>query len=165
MTIDANSYGDTDYIAYRCPKWTDSSTKKFTTGTVPTLTTVEKLVDEVSAVLNIVLESVGFTVPVPATNKTWRPALNMFTEDEVCAIIEGIHGSGRFGPTTKGPGKSRFGMIGEDAAAFIAKYAPGGANAPVLSIGYRDTDNAGDDVAPIFQRDAFSNDFDDDDPV
>ena len=172
MAIGANSYGDTDEIAYLVPRYTDSSTKLFTAATVPTLTTIESYTDQVSGILNSYLAEEGFNIPV--TQADAKLALDLFVNQEVAAIAEGINGSGRFGPTATAKGKgTRFSVIMHEAKEFIEanktgfeNLGAGRAKDTTSYIGYRDTNNAGDATYPIFQRDGFlgANSFVDRDP-
>lgn len=167
MTIGANSYGSTTTIAVLTPRWANGL-GVYDTTTQPTLTQVEGFVDQVSALLNAMLAEQGFKIPVSQADSV--SALGMFVNEEVAAVIEGIHGSGRFGPTAKAPGKGRFAVIMDEATEFIKAQADGferlGAArtwSQADSIGYRDHDNAGDATFPIFQRKAFGETFSDQD--
>lgn len=173
MAIGANSYGDTGEIAALVPRYTDSATKLFDADSTPTLTTIESYVDQVSGILNSYLAQEGFTIPVSQADA--KLALDLFVNQEVAAIAEGINGSGRFGPTaqSKGRGAGRFSVIMDEAKAFIEANKTGFENLGAARskdttsyIGYRDTDNAGNDTFPIFQRDGFldANFFTDRDP-
>lgn len=160
MTIGANSYGDTGIIAALTPRWAGAG-GVFGVSTQPTLTQVEHFVDQVSAALNSILSKNGFTIPVTQTDCVLM--LAAFVEQEVAAIVEGIHGSGRFGPTSKTVTKSRWAVIMEDVEAFIEANTVGlvrmGAARPysiAAEIAYRDTDNSGATVPPLFERKAFN---------
>lgn len=166
MALLTNSYGDTDEIAALVPRYATQGTK-FDLTTRPTLAQVESLCDQVSAMLNAVMSQYGFSIPV--TDADAVLLLDLFVNQEVAAIAEGINGSGRFGPTTKtGGGGGRFALITDDVQSFVESNAIGlerlGATRtydPIAGISYRDTDEGGDDTAPIFQRDAFGNSFKD----
>ena len=166
MALLTNSYGDTDEIAALVPRRA-SVGRKFDANTKPTLLQLEAIVDQVSALVNGILAQSGFDIPVTQSDAVL--VLDLFVNQEAGAIVEGINGSGRFGPTSKKPGaRGRFAIIMDDVEAFIASQAVGlerlGATRsydPIAGIGYRSTDNSGDSVAPIFQREAFGNDFDD----
>jgi hypothetical protein len=161
-----NSYGSTAGVAALVPRWAGTA-GDFTPSTRPSLAYVESLVDSVSAMLNAMLAEAGFTVPVTAASVVL--ALDLFVNEEVAAICDGINGSGRFGPTSKAAGnKGRFALLLDDVKAFVAGQAVGfermgAVRAYTISsgIGYRNTDESGRATAPIFQRAAFGNVFQD----
>jgi hypothetical protein len=160
MAILTNSYADTGEVAALVPRYANgSSPSVFDTTTRPTLLQVESLIDQVSAIVNIILSQNNVTIPVTQTDV--KLALDMFVNDEVAAIAEGINGSGRFGPTTKEPGRSRFVMITDDFRDFIENNTLGlstlGATVAGVTLGYLDTDNSGDEVFPLFQVEGYGN--------
>ena len=165
MALAANSYGDTDEIASYVPRHANEG-GKFDLNTRPTLTRVEGLANQVSAVVNSILAQNGFT-DIPVVQTDAKLMLDYFVNEEVAAIVEGINGSGRFGPTAKrGGSRGRWAVIVEDVEAFIEANAVGierlgvpRASDPIAGISFRDTDEGGDDTAPIFQRGAFGNVF------
>lgn len=161
MAIGANSYGSVAGVAVLTPIHA-TETGTYTTRTRPTLTQVETFIDEVSAALNIMLSTVGFTIPISDADVT--PLLDMFVNQEVASIIEGMKGSGRFGPTRDRGRPSRFAVIHEDVATFVENYALGierqGAarsNPITAGLAFREYDEAGDKVHPLFQRKGFGN--------
>lgn len=164
MAIGANSYGTAAGIGGLTPRYANTG-GTFDTSTRPTLAQVEASIDQVSGIVNSYLAQAGFTVPV--TQADVKLALTLFVQEEVAAIVEGINGSGRFGPTTSAPGKrGRFAVLTEDARAFIEGQAFGfellGAarkSGIADGIAFRETDQSGNAVAPIFERKAFGNDF------
>lgn len=167
MAILANSYGDTGEIAALVPRYGNGS-GIFDATTRPTLLQVESLTDQVSAVMNSILAGAGFSIPVSDADA--KLMLDLFVNQEVAALAEGINGSGRFGPT--GGGKqgtgSRFALILTDVQAFVKANATGlerlGATRtydPIAGISFRSVDEGGSDTAPIFQRSAFGNVFED----
>ncbi len=167
MAVAAHSYGTAVGVAAFVPRWAASTgdAATFTGGTVPTLAQVEGYIDAISGMLNAMLAEAGFTVPV--TDADLTPMLAFFVNEEVAAIADGIHGSGRFGPSTKtGGGKGRFAIILDDVKSFVEGNKAGlerlGAarsTDQTSGIGYRDTDESGDATHPIFQRKAFGNAF------
>jgi hypothetical protein len=165
MTIGENSYGTTTGGAALTPRHADPG-GDFNSTTRPTLAQAEKLIDQVSALVNSILAQTGFAVPV--TNADVKAALEMFVTEEVAAIVEGINGSGRFGPSDKGPGRSRFTLIQDDVQSFIQANATGferlGATRTyhvTAGILTRTSDASGQTTAPIFQREGFGNRFED----
>lgn len=166
MAIGANSYGSVAGVGVLVPRWSGAA-GDFADTTRPTATTVEGWIDEVSAILNSVLAQNGFTVPVTQSDALLM--LGSFVNEEAAAIVEGINGAGRFGPTGKKPGKQgRFALMLADVEGFIGANARGleqlGAARPnsiTASIAYRSVDESGNATAPLFQREAFGNTFKD----
>ena len=160
MSVGANSYGTAAGVAGLTPRYANTSAT-FDGTTRPTLTQVEAYIDQVSGIVNSYLAQEGFSVPITQADVTL--ALTMFVQEEVAAIVEGINNAGRFGPTTKAPGKrGRFAVITEDVKAFVEGNAYGfnllGATrtkSALSGIAYRDADESGDDVTPLFERKAF----------
>ena len=132
MTIAANSYGSTSDVAALTPRYANNSAV-FDTTTRPTLLTVEAQINQVSALANSILAQAGFITPVSQTDA--KLALDIFVNEEVAAIVEGINGSGRFGPTTKEPGRSRFTLIMDDLKSFVQGNKQGFINlgVPIIS--------------------------------
>lgn len=132
----------------------------------PNSTQVGNFLDQISGMVNAVLAQEGFATPITSPTSV-KNALDNFVNQEVADIVAGINGSGRFGPGSKAIEKrGRMAMIVEDVRSFIQGNAVGferlGADRDQQqadSIGYRSTDESGDDVAPIFQREGFGNTF------
>jgi hypothetical protein len=165
MTIGAHSYGTAAGVGALTPIYTNGS-GTFDTTTQPTLTQLEGMIDQVSAMMNAVLAASGFAIPV--TQADIKLMLDMFVNQEAASIVEGINGSGRFGPSDKSGGKSRFELISADVNSFIQTMAAGfermGATrtySALEGIAYRDSDDNGNQINPIFQRGAFGNVFED----
>jgi hypothetical protein len=164
MPILPNSYGTAAGVAALRPIYTKAGA--FDTTTNPALATVENLVDQVSAMLNSMLSSAGFTVPVTQSDAVLM--LTMFVEAEVADVVDGIRGVGKFGPADKKTaGTSRFTLLLDDVSAFVKGNKIGlqrmgvpMPNSIFSEIATRSTDNAGDATDPIFQRKAFGNVFD-----
>lgn len=164
MSVGANSYGTTENVGALVPRYV-SGTGDFDESTKPRLEHVENFIDQVSALCNAILAREGFSIPL--TNADAVLVMESFVESEVAAIVEGVNGSGRFGPTARkgSGGGSRWGIVWKDVAAFVAGFASGLANMgetkarASLNILTRDVNDAGDEVFPIFQREAFDNVF------
>jgi hypothetical protein len=123
MTIGAHSYGSTANVAALTPRYVDKVTFLFTTATRPTLATVETQINQISSLANSMLSDAGFVTPI--TQADVKLAIDAFIDEEVAAIVEGINGSGRFGPTTKEPGQSRYRLIVDDLKLFIQSNRQG----------------------------------------
>lgn len=166
MFFDIMSYGSTSEVANLTPRYVNGS-GVFDTTTRPALATVTTWLTQLSGMIDSMMAKNGFATPV--TNATVKAALDLFVDQEAAALAEGVNGSGRFGPSTgKGGGRGRFALMLDDIATFIDAYAFGFEQAGATrslnigaQIGYRGTDDAGNEVDPIFQRKAFGNVFED----
>lgn len=125
MTIASNSYGSASDVAALVPRYVNASAA-FDTTTRPTLATVESQINQISGLANSILATAGFVVPVSQADA--KLALDVFINEEVATIVEGINGSGRFGPTSKEPGRSRFVLIMDDLKTFIEANRQGFVN-------------------------------------
>jgi len=80
-------------------------------------------------------------------------------------MVEGVNGTGRYAPQSKAIAKrSPIAIIDEEIKTFLEGIAPGledlGASRETSvmgRMGFRQFDNAGDEVTPMFQRKAFGN--------
>jgi len=157
------AYGSLAGVAALVPRHTDGGV--FTENTRPTAAQVTNWLDQLSAFVDTALAAQGFTTPVTATQVL--PALAFFVNEEAASMSEAANGHGRFGPSAKKPGKGRFTAIFDDIADFVENNAAGfenmGAARPnnvVGAIGYRSTDEVGNDTYPMFQREDFGQSFD-----
>lgn len=161
-----NSYGDLEGVGALTPKFSGTESD-FADTTRPTDVFVIKFIDQVSSLCNSILARFGFAIPASQPDVVQQMAF--FVEQEVAAIVEGLNGFGRFGPSAKkGGAKGRFALLVEDVEAFIEANAIGferlgeaRAEAQASGIAFRDTDASGDPVFPIFQREGFGNTFED----
>jgi len=169
MSINANSYGTLAGTGALVPKWSGGGSD-FADTTRPTATQVETWIDQVSAILNGILSESGFSIPVSQADAV--RALTMFIEEEVAALVVGVNGHGRMGPTAKGKTVGgRFRLVLDDVKGYVEAMAVGlermGATRTynaMAGLDFRDTDESGDETHPIFQRSAFGNAFTDWDP-
>lgn len=94
---------------------------EFDETTRPPLTEVNTRLDQVSAILDLVLLANGYDLPV--TDQTMLSALAFFCTSEVAAIVEGVNGGGRFGwasQNNREGGQERFApAITKDATTFL----------------------------------------------
>jgi len=154
------AYGSASGVGALVPRYVNSS-GVFDNTTRPTLTTVTSHLASINSMLDAMLARAGFSVPI--TDDGITPMLDLFVNEETAALAEGINGSGRFGPTAKKPSGSRFSLIMTDIQDFITANAGGLENmgaarsgkSATVGMAYRDIDEGGDDVVPLFQRDAF----------
>jgi len=111
------SYGSLEEVAAFVPRYADR-TGVFTLTTRPTINQVTVWLTQVSGVLDAYLVSKGWSVPV--TDASLNASLDMFTSEEVAAMVEGVNGSGRFGPTAPNQRQqSRFAIIRSDVTNYI----------------------------------------------
>lgn len=159
MTIDTSAYGTLTGVGARTPRYVNEA-GTFDNSTRPTGSQTEIFINEVSALLNTILAANGFATPVTQTSVV--KMLTLFVEQEVAMMCEGVNGSGRFGPNVKTGNAGNYTLILNDINKFIQSIAVGmermGATrsySAVSGIGYRSTDEDGNAVNPLFQREAF----------
>ncbi len=162
-----NSYGDLEGVGALTPKFSGAASD-FAETTRPTDDFVVKWIDQISSLVNSILARAGFTTPIDQVNAVdVTRQCAFFVEQEVASIVEGLNGFGRFGPTAKkGGAKGRFALLVEDVEAFIEANAIGferlgatRAEGQASGIAFRDTDESGTEISPIFQREGFGNIF------
>ena len=156
-TIATGSYSSISSVGSLVPRYA-TRTGTFDDTTRPVVQVVVEHIDSISAIVDSMLATEGFLVPV--THAQMKRALDFFVAQEVAAVIEGINGSGRFGPSTKRSGnKGRMAVIYDDVQNFIETNSLGwermGAertHSYAGGIAFRGQDEAGDTVFPIRQR-------------
>lgn len=154
------AYSSLAEIGALVPRRTNS-TGVFDDTTRPTVQRLVTIVNQLSAEVDSILAQHGFDIPV--TNASAKLVIDGFVSREAATMIEGINGAGRFGPSRK-TNNAPAQMIMEDIQNFVKMNAVGlqrlGATrtySATAGIGYLDTDNSGDEVYPMFQREAFGN--------
>ena len=154
MALGANSYGSVAEVEALVKRFTASGS--FTTATHPTLAHVEGFIDKVSGLVNVLLTELGFSIPISQADA--KLALDLFVVEEAAALCEAANSAGRFF-SEKGGETGTFKSIQEDIEAFIEAHAVGferlGATrgrSVTYGLDYWDTDDAGDDIEPIFSR-------------
>jgi len=162
LAVDTNSYGTPAGVAVWVPKFTNKA-GTFDDTTNPTLPQLIAWIDQVSSLINAQLATDGFTIPV--SEPTVVPMLTAFVEQEVGAMVEGVNGSGRLGPRAlrqRGGGTARWEMLNADVMAFLSSVKVGleqqGAERTrdfTSGLGFREFDESGDTVEPLFQREGF----------
>lgn len=130
----------------------------------PSLSTVVNWIDKVSAMLNAALANHGFKTPLTVA-KSVRMAADV-VEEIVAARALFVNNKGRFFvDKAKGEIPSIIGVIAKELDDWVLMYAAGleedGNPRPgsELKIGVRSHDENGNEMFPIFQRDAFGNRF------
>lgn len=126
------SYGSADGVAALTPRYVQNS-GAFDATTRPTLASVETWLLQVSTMLDNILTRHGYAVPVGDAGV--KPMLDAFVNEEVASMVEGVNGSGRFGPSAKtGGSRARFAVLLEDVNAFVTSISPRG---PYAGLGTR----------------------------
>ncbi len=139
----------------------------YTTATRPTLAQVEKFIDNASSTLNVMLAKSGFSVPI--TQADAKAACGEIVVECVVDMCHAANSTGRFfTDRALERGMNPIKAIREDIGEWVEAQAPGlealGATrstSQLDGIAFRGTDDAGNEVFSIFQRDGFSNRFDD----
>ncbi len=157
--MSVRNYGTPAGVAAYVKRFTSTGT--FTAATTPTLAQVTDWIAQVSAQINVLLATEGFTVPVTQSDCVYL--LTSFVETEVAERVKAVNGMGRF--VNEKERRSALRIIADDAKEFIetnkAGFAGLGASQDVASLGdiqTRDADESGTEVNPIFQRKMFEGD-------
>ncbi len=157
MSVGSKSYGSSADVADLTTRFTNAGS--FDTTTNPTLATVEKWIDKVSATLNVLLAEQGFAVPAKQADVV--ETLGLFVITQVADLVNYTNSTGRFFSDknmTQGPWK----VIQKEASDFIAEHAEGlaklGASRTTNGLDgldFRESDDAGDAIEPMFSRKQF----------
>jgi len=158
-------YGTSAGVASRARRYTING--EWTNETNPSATAVVSYLDQVSGMFNTALAAKGFTTPI--TDADALKAITMVVELLVSDMCKADNGTGRFySEKAIKNGMSQWRMITNDIESWVDQYASGleaqGAGrgeSNEFEIGYRSTDERGNNTFPIFQRNAFGNDFTD----
>lgn len=160
MPISSRSYGTVAGVISLVPRYADNL--QFTATTRPTLAQTETWINEVSATVNSLLANAGFTIPVTQADAVLL--LAGLVESVVAEYAEYANRNGRFwSDSAQDRMISMYKVLRNEISGWINEYAKGLENLGVPradetsggDIAYRETDNAGDEVVPIFQRKAF----------
>lgn len=152
-----SSYGDIDQIAGMRPRYTQN-TGIFSDATNPTETQVSAWITQVSSLIDGIMASNGFTVPVTDTDVL--EALKLIVNELVGELCDAMNGQGRFRSGSKETGTAgRWGLIADELDKMIEKLAVGFENmgaartSIVGNIKTRETNRQGDEIFPLIQRD------------
>lgn len=159
MAIGANSYGTVEEVAALTRRYTTAGA--YTPTTNPGSYQVETWINQVSATVNILLAENGFSIPVAQADA--KLALTAVVVEAVADLCHASNSAGRFfTDRALERGIAPMKVIRSEMAAWITEHAEGfeaiGVSrnvANVGGIGYRDTDESGGEVSPLFGRDAF----------
>ena len=164
MAVGANSYGSSAEVA-ALVKRLGNTVSDFDAGSNPTKARVEALIDNTSAIANACLGNLGFAIPI--TDADAVLVVKQLVMEAVAVQVEGIRGSSRYSPKAKSiTAQSTRTSIYKDICESLSDMAFGleamGATRSAdeaASIGYRSTDESGNDTHPIFQLKGFGNKF------
>jgi len=166
MAVGANSYCEASDVAGLIPRYARDG--DFDDSTLPSLSRVESLIDNTSAIVNGLLAQMGFSIPVTASDVTL--ILKQLVSETVATMVEGIRGSGRYAPNSKAIANrgSVIKVVTLDLKEALEAMEFGfevlGADKSednAEGIKYRGSDEGGSDTFPIFQRRGFGNSFTD----
>ncbi len=160
--IGANSYGTAAMVAGLSKRYTAAGF--YSAATNPTLTQVESWIDQVSGTVNVLLSEQGFTIPL--TQPDAKLAIEAIVVEAVTDLAHAANSAGRFfTDRALASGKAPMAVIRMEMAEWIQTHAEGfeaiGAGRNVSNsggIGYRDGDENGNEVSPLFGRNAFGAD-------
>ena len=156
MAIGDNSYGSVAEVAALVGRYTASGS--FSDSTRPTSTQVEKLIDRVSGLVNVLLAEQGFAIPVSQADA--KLALDDFVVEQAVQLCHAANGAGPYAPGSESlRGQSPMKVIMREAEGFIGEHAVGleflGATrdrAATYGLQCRAEDAGGDELVPPFSR-------------
>lgn len=168
MSILDSSYGSIEEVAALVSRYTNTSgdwvAKGETSPTRPTLEDVERYVDRISGLINTYLAKEGFNVPV--TEPIAKAALAELAVEFVVELCHVSNSAGRFFTDRQLRRFSPLAVIRQEIAGWIDANAAGLENLGAArgtslaeQIAFRDLDESGDEIFPIFQREQFGNKF------
>lgn len=163
MAIGANSYGTVAEVAALTKRYTVNGS--YTTASNPTLAEVETMVDRVSGLINVLLAKEGFAIPV--TQADCKLALADFVVGQTAQLVHGSQGHGIYAPgserlrsttLTRAIFKEAQDFIEANASGFEAL---GATRTSHMTDGLAcwDTDDAGNEIQPVFQRGMIGNEI------
>lgn len=158
MAIGTNSYGSVAEVEALTKRFTTAGV--FDTASTPTLLQVEAMINRISGVANSHLARLGFTIKLDQADAVL--AIDELVVSSVVDLVQTANGAGRFFTDKTFRGVSPYRVIMKEVKAWIDGMADGfealGATrgtAGLENIGFRETDEAGDAVVPLFERKAF----------
>jgi hypothetical protein len=162
MAVGANSYGTAAQVAAFTRRYTNAGT--YDVSTNPTLAQVETWINQISGTINVLLAEKGFAVPV--TQADAKLSLESLVVTSVSDLCHSANGAGRFfTDRALERGVSPNSVISREIAAWIDEHTAGleaigvaRSTANSGKIGYRDGDENGSEVSPLFGRNSFGAD-------
>lgn len=164
-SIEQDSYGSVEGVAAYARVYTHNG--QFDVTTNPTHLTVINWLNQVSDLFNIALADAGFEVPVVQVDAV--SSITMMVEQLVADIAAAVNSSGRFfSERAIQTGTSIMGTIRREISDWVKVNASGlellgvpRVHSAIGKIGFKATDGKGNEIHPIFQRNAFGNRFQD----
>lgn len=157
-------YGDANNVAAKCSMWTNTS-GLFDETTAPKKSQVENWIEQLSSVADLALRQYGFT-STPVTDPTAIGMLSFLIEGLAADLVHDSHRTGRFySERAIKIGKNVQMTIGSEILAWVGGNVEGlvildlEREEIAEGIGFKDTNEAGDELFPIFHREAFDNVF------
>lgn len=163
MGISANSYGTVTDVEGLVRIYTNLG--HFDSTTIPTRMQVESMIDQVSALCNVSLAAQGFTVPV--TQADAKRAIDSLVNQLVSDLAHAANSAGRFfTERALTGGLSIWAQVRKEIDEWVSQSASGFSALGVarstesrLTVGFRDGDDNGDPVNPLFDRDQYGSDL------
>lgn len=162
MAIQPNSYGTVAMVAESVPKYTRNGV--FASTTTPIDTAVERWINQISSIVNGMMASQGFAIPVTQADVVL--ALEAMVVDNVVDLAHRANSSGRFYDDNALRTRNPLSVIRKELGQSIEDLAPGFENmgaardSAFADLGFRGTDDEGNEIENIFKRDDFGNTFD-----
>ena len=162
MAPNANAYGTVAQVAAFTRRLTNGGA--YDVATNPTVAQVESWLNQISGTVNILLVEKGFAVPV--TQADAKLSLESIVVAAVADLCWAANSAGRFyTERALERGVSPNSVISREIAAWIEEHSAGfeaigvtRSSANSGRIGYREGDDAGNDVSPLFGRNAYGAD-------
>lgn len=159
MTVGANSYGSAEEVAALTRRFTANGS--FTTSTIPTLAQVESFLDTMSAWLNVCLARNGFKIPV--TQADVKKVLAGMAVEATGDLVNVANSAGRFftekalerGLDPLKTLRRELSSAIDDQASGLEALGAERIEGKLGSIAFRDSDEDGNEVQPLFQRKGF----------
>lgn len=165
MAVGANSYGTAADIQALTNAYLNAA-NAYDTTTIPTLAQVESWIDQISGIVNTALAAQGFSIPVTQADAVL--AIKSFVVECVVDLAHAANMAGRyFTQQALERGVTPMASIRKMAADWIVSFADGLESLGAVRTGdtsggeilFREHDEAGDEITPIFQRKAHGNVF------
>lgn len=162
MAILGNSYGSLSGVGARTPLFSDPN-GTFTSSTTPREATVENWINEVSAMLNMMLRQAGFSVPINQADVLL--VVQMFVEQEVADLVKEINSTGRLAIEDKEkPTPNLYKILLTDVRNFVSdlavsfdRFGATRTETELVDFEYLDEDADGNDISPLFTATDFGN--------
>lgn len=167
-SLGSDSFGSLSGVARLTPRFASGKgdNVEFTDATLPTRTQVDQWLTEVSALLSLCLRAQGYLLPL--VTEEVRLLIDLFCNEAVSALVEGVNGAGRFGTSKRETGiGSSMRIILEEAKMYIESLVLAGVlmgesqdRSLVNQIGFKEFEKDGTSVFPIFQRQQYEGERD-----